>query len=141
MQGTDSEQSGDDSCTGDGPRQSSAVPNSLQQLEGDYRSSSDSVVAATPEKLNEGQDSRSDGSEHHFPAQPFMCRCLPTCSPTMSKGIHPVSVQESDSDGVERAYQAHFKFYCRLATEAGKLCLPLNIFVLLKQYFTEETCM
>jgi hypothetical protein len=28
----------------------------------------------------------------------------------MSKGIHPVPAQESDSDGVERAYQAQFKF-------------------------------
>ena len=28
----------------------------------------------------------------------------------MSKGIHPIPAQESDSDGVERAYQAQFKF-------------------------------
>jgi hypothetical protein len=47
----------------------------------------------------------------------------------MSKGIHPIPNQELDSDGVERAYQAQFKFNCLLATEAGKLCLPLNIFV------------
>jgi hypothetical protein len=43
--------------------------------------------------------------------------------------IHSIPAQESLSDGVERAYQAQFKFHCRMATEAGKLCLPLNIFV------------
>jgi hypothetical protein len=34
----------------------------------------------------------------------------------MSKGIHPIPAQESDSNGVERAYQAQFKFHCRLAS-------------------------
>ncbi len=36
---------------------------------------------------------------------------------------------ELDSDGVEHTYQAQFKFQCWLVNEAGKLCLPLNIFV------------
>ena len=101
MHTSDFEPSSDDSGSGDEPHQSSAVPNSLQQLQGDYRSSSDSVVAATPEKLNEGQDSQSDGSEYHSPAQPSKRRRLPAYNPTMRKGIPPVQAPQSDSDGVE----------------------------------------
>ena len=129
MQTSESERSDDDSDAGNDPRQSSTVLKSSLHDESDYAAGSSSVVPATPEKSFEEQDGQSDGSEHHSPAQPFKRRCLPTCSPTMSKGIHPVPAQESDSDGVERAYQAQFKFHCWLATKAGKLCLPLNIFV------------
>ena len=129
MQSSDSESLSDDSGAGDDPHQSSAVPNSLLLLQGEYSLGSDSFVPVTPEKSYEEQDGQLDGSEHHSPAQPFKRRCLPTCSPIMSKGIHSIPAQESDSDGVERAYQAQFKFHCRMATEAGKLCLPLNIFV------------
>ncbi len=50
MHSSDSEHSSDDFGAGDDPHQSSAVPNFLQQLQGDYASDSDSVVPATPEK-------------------------------------------------------------------------------------------
>ena len=98
---SDFEPSSDDSGAGDDPHQSSAVPNSLLQLQGDYASGLDSVVPATPEKSYEEQDGQSDGSEYHTPAQPFKRRRLPTYSPTMSKRILPVPAQKSDSDGVE----------------------------------------
>ena len=52
----ESEHSDDDSGAGDDPHQSSAMPNSLLQLQGDYASGSDSVVPATPEKSFEEQD-------------------------------------------------------------------------------------
>jgi hypothetical protein len=64
-----SEQSSDDSGSGDDPHQSSAVPKSLLQLQGDYASCSDSVVPATPEKSDEEQDGQSDGSEYHTPSK------------------------------------------------------------------------
>ena len=95
MHASDFEPSSDDSGSGDA-HQSSTVPNSLQQLQGDYGSSSDSVVAGTPEKLNEGQDRQSDGSEYHSPEQLSKRRRLP-----MRKGIPPVRAPQSDSDGFE----------------------------------------
>jgi hypothetical protein len=69
MNSCDSEQSFDDSGTGDYPHQSSAVPNSLLQLQGDCASGSDDLVACTPEKQFEEEDGQSDGSEFHTPAQ------------------------------------------------------------------------
>jgi hypothetical protein len=93
MQATESDHSADDSGASDDPHQPRAMPNSLLQLEGDYASGSGSVVPATPEKSFEEQDDQSDGSEHHFPAQPPKRRRLPT------KRIAPV---HSDSDCVER---------------------------------------
>ena len=101
MHASDSEPLSDDSGAGDDPHQSSAVPNSLLQLQGDYASGSDSVVPATPEKSYEEQDGQSDGSEYHTPAQPSKRRRLPTYSPKMSKRIPPVSAQKSNSDDVE----------------------------------------
>ena len=97
MQSTDFEPSSDDSGAGDDPHQSSAMPNSLLQLQGDYASGSDSVVPATPEKSFEEQDGQSD----YTPAQPSKRRRLPTPSPSTRKGIPPVSARESESDGVE----------------------------------------
>ena len=58
MHASDSEPLSDDSGAGDDPHQSSAVPNSLLQLQGDYASDSDSVVPATPEKSYEEQDGK-----------------------------------------------------------------------------------
>ena len=69
MNSSDSEHSSDDSGAGDDPHQSSAVPNSLLQLQGDYASDSDSVVPVTPEKEFNEQDGQSDGSDFHKPAQ------------------------------------------------------------------------
>ena len=101
MHGSDLEQLSDDSGAGDDPHQSSAVPNSVLQLQGAYGSSSDSVIPATPEKSFEEQDRQSDGSENHTPAQPAKRRRLPAYNPTMRKGIPPVQAQQSDSDDVE----------------------------------------
>ena len=64
MHASDLEPSSDDSGSGDDAHLSSAVPNSLLQLQGDYVSGSDSVVPATPEKSYEDQDCQSDGSEY-----------------------------------------------------------------------------
>ncbi len=103
MQSSDSEPSSEDSGAGDDPHQSSAMPNSLLQLQGDYASGSDSVVLATPEKSDEEQDGRSprsDSSYYHTPAQrpqPPKRRRLPI--PT--RGIPDVPARESESDGVE----------------------------------------
>jgi hypothetical protein len=102
MHSSDSEQLSDDSGAGDDPDQSRAVPNSLLQLQGDYASGSDYVVPATPEKEFDEQDGLSDCSDFHTPAQSSKRRRLPSNSPTMRKGIPPVSAQESDSDGVDR---------------------------------------
>ena len=102
MHSSDSEPSSDDSGAGDDPHQSSAVPNSLLQLQDDYASGSDSVIACTPEKEFGEEDGLSDGSEFHTPAQPSKRRRLPAYSPTMRKGVPPVPAQDSDSDGVER---------------------------------------
>ena len=102
MHSSDSEQSSDDSGAGVDPHQSSAVPNSLLQLQDDYASGSESVIACTPEKEFGEEDGLSDGSEYHTPAQPSKRRRLPSVSPTRGKGLPPVPSQDSDSDGVER---------------------------------------
>ena len=47
MQSSEFEQLSDDSGAGDDPHQSSAVPNSLLQLQGDYETGSDSVIACS----------------------------------------------------------------------------------------------
>ena len=99
MDSTDSEQFSDDAGSGDGPRQSSAVPNSLSQLHDAYATDADSVVACTPEKEFEERDGLSDCSDLHTPAQPSKRRRLPTPSPVKKK---KVVVAESDSDGFER---------------------------------------
>ena len=81
MHSSDSEQSSDDSGAGVDPHQSSAVPNSLLQLQGDYASDSDDVVPCTPEKEFEEEDGQSDGSKFHTPAQQSKRRRLPSVSP------------------------------------------------------------
>ena len=85
MQSSEFEQLSDDSGAGDDPHQSSAVPNSLLQLQGDYASGSDSVIACTPEKKFEEQDGLSDGSEFHTPAQPSKRRRIPSASPPKTR--------------------------------------------------------
>jgi hypothetical protein len=84
MHSSESEQSSDDSGAGDDTHQSSAVPNSLLQLQGDYASDSDSVVPATPEKKFNEQDGQSDGSDFHTAAQQSKRRHLPTVSDCQS---------------------------------------------------------
>jgi hypothetical protein len=74
MHSTDSEHSSDDSGSGDDPRQSGAVPNSLSQLHDDYATDADSVVACTPEKKFDEQDGLSDCSDLRTSAQPSMRR-------------------------------------------------------------------
>jgi hypothetical protein len=85
MHSSDSEHSSDDSGAGDDPHRSSAVPNSLQQLQGDYASGSDSVVPSTPEKQFEEEDGQSDGSDFHTPAQQSKRRRLPSFSPVQNR--------------------------------------------------------
>ena len=70
MHSSDSEHSSDDSGAGVDPRQSGSAANSLLQLQDDYESGSDSVVACTPEKKFEEHDGLSDSSDLHMPAQP-----------------------------------------------------------------------
>ena len=98
MQSSEFEQLSDDSGAGDDPHQSSAVPNSLLQLQGDYASGSDSVIACTPEKQFDEQDGQSDCSDFHTPAQPSKRRRLPSVSPVKRR---QVTVYGSDFDGVE----------------------------------------
>ena len=98
MHSMDSDQLSDDSGAGDDPDQSRAVPNSLLQLQGDYASGSDSVIACTPEKQFDEQDGQSDCSDFHTPAQPSKRRRLPSVSPVKRR---QVTVYESDFDGVE----------------------------------------
>ena len=93
-----SDQLSDDSGAGDDPDQSRAVPNSLLQLQGDYASGSDSVIACTPEKQFDEQEGQSDCSDFHTPAQPSKLRRLPSVSPVERR---QVAVSESDFDGVE----------------------------------------
>ena len=102
MNATDSEHSSDDSGSGDEPRHSGSVPNSLSQLQDDYATDADSVVACTPEKQFEEHEGLSDCSDLHTPAQPSKRRRLPSVSPTRGKGLPPVPAQDSDSEGVER---------------------------------------
>ncbi len=87
MHSSESEHSSNDSGAGDDPHQSSAVPNSLLQLQGDYASDSDSVVPATPEKQFEEEDRQSDGSDFHTPAQPSKRRRLPSVSPYKNRPV------------------------------------------------------
>jgi len=98
MHSSDSEHSSADSGAGDDPHHSSAVPNSLQQLQGDYASGSDDVVPRTPEKQFEEEDGQSDGSDFHTPAQPSKRRRLSSVSPVQKR---QVDVQDVDSDGFD----------------------------------------
>ena len=95
MQSTDSEHSSDDSGAGDDPDQSSAVPNSLLQLQGDYASGLDSVIACTPDKEFDEQDGQSDCSDFHTPARPSKRLRLPSVSQVKRR---QVIVSESDFD-------------------------------------------
>jgi hypothetical protein len=99
MHSCDSEQSSDDSGACDDPHQSSAVPNSLLQLQGDYASDSDDFVPGTPEKEFEEDDWQSDGSDFHTPAQQSKRWRFPSVSPDENR---QVDVPNSDSDGVDR---------------------------------------
>ena len=99
MHSSDSEHSSDDDRAGDDPHQSSAVPNSLLQLQDDYASGSDSVIACTPEKKFGEEDGLSDGSEFHTPAQQSKRRRLPSVSPVEKRPVH---VPVYDSDDVDR---------------------------------------
>jgi hypothetical protein len=98
MHSCDSEQSSDDSGAGHDPHQSSAVSNSLLQLQGDYASGSDDLVPGTPAKEFEEDDGQSDSSDFHTPAQKSKRRRLPLVSPVQNR---QVDVPNSDSDGVE----------------------------------------
>ena len=98
MQSSDSDQASDDSGAGDDPHKSSAVPNSLLQLQGDYASGSDEFVPGTPEKEFE-EDDRQSNSNFLTPAQPSKRRRLPSVSPVENR---QVAVPNSDSDGVDR---------------------------------------
>ena len=98
MHSSDSEQSSDDSGAGVDPHQSSAVPNSLLQLQDDYALGSDSVIACTPEKAFDEQDGQSDCSDFHTPAQTSKRQLLPSVSPVKTR---QVAVSELDFDGVE----------------------------------------
>ena len=99
MHSSDSEHLSDDSGDGDDPDQSSAVPNSLFQLQDDYATGSDSVVPATPEKQFDEEEGQSDCSDLHTPAQPSKRRRIPSVSPGKRR---QVAVPDSDSDGVDR---------------------------------------
>ena len=79
MHSTDSEHFFDDAGSGDDPRQSGAVPNSLSQLHDDYATDADSVVACIPEKKFDEQDGLSDCSDLRTSAQPSM-RCYSNSS-------------------------------------------------------------
>jgi len=98
MHSSESEHSSDDSGAGDDPHRSSAVPNSLLQLQCAYASDSDSAVPATPEKQFNEQDGHSDGSDFHTPAQPSKRRRLSSVSPVQKR---QVDVQDVDSDGFD----------------------------------------
>lgn len=101
MHSSDSEHSSDDDRAGDDPHQSSAVPNSLLQLQGDYASGSDDLVPGTPEKEFEEDDGQSDSSDFHTPAQQSKRRRLPSVSPVENRQVY---VPNSDSDGVDRDF-------------------------------------
>ena len=95
----DSDHSSDDSGAGDDPHQSSAVPNSLSQLQHAYATGSESVVPGTPKKQFDEQDGQSYCSDLDTPAQPSKRRRLPSVSPDKRR---QVAVSELDYDGVER---------------------------------------
>jgi hypothetical protein len=98
MHSSDSKHLSDDFGAGDDPHQSSAVPNSLLRLQGDYASGSDELVPGTPEKEFEEDDGQSDNSDFHTPAQHSKPRRLPSVSPVENR---QVDVPYSDSDGVD----------------------------------------
>ena len=98
MHSSESEQSSGYSGAGDDPHRSSAVPNSLLQLQCAYASDSDSAAPATPEKQFNEQDGQSDGSDFHTPAQPSKRRRLSSVSPVQKR---QVDVQDVDSDGFD----------------------------------------
>ena len=99
MQSSDSEHSSDDDRACDDPHQSSAVHNSLMQLQDVYASDSDDAVPCTPEKQFEEEDGQSDRSDFHTPAQQSKRRCLPSVSPVEKRKVY---VQDYDSDGFDR---------------------------------------
>ena len=101
MHSSDSEHSSDDDRAGDDPHQSSAVPDSLLQLQGDYASGLDDLVPGTPEKEFEEDDGQSDSSDFHTPAQQSKRRRLPPVSPVENRQVY---VPNSDSDGVDRDF-------------------------------------
>jgi hypothetical protein len=74
MHSTESEHNSDDSGSSDDPRQSGSVPNSLSQLQDDYESGQESVVACTPEKKIEEHDRLSYCFDLRTFAQPSMRR-------------------------------------------------------------------
>ncbi len=100
MHSSKSEQSSDDSGAGDDPHRSSSVPNSLSQLQHAYRTGSDSVVQANPEKQFDEQDGQSYSSDLDTLAQSSQRLCLPSVSPVKRRQV-VVSQAESDFDGVE----------------------------------------
>ena len=101
MHSCDSEQSSDDFGASDDPHQSSAVPSSLLQLQGDYASGLDDLVPGTPEKEFEEDDGQSDSSDFHTPAQQSKRRRLPSVSPVENRQVY---VPNSVSDGVDRDF-------------------------------------
>ena len=87
-----------DSGAGNDPHRSSAVPNSLSQLQHAYATGSDSVVPANPEKQFDEQDGLSYCSDLDTRTQSSQRRRLPSVSPVKRR---QVAVSESDFDGVE----------------------------------------
>jgi hypothetical protein len=98
MHSRESEQSSDDSGAGDYPHRSSAVPNSLSQLQHAYVTGSDSVVPANLEKQFDEQDGQSYYSDLDTRAQSSQRRRLPYVSLVKRR---QVAVSESDFDSVE----------------------------------------
>ena len=121
MHSCDSEQSSDDSDASDDPHQSSAVPNSLLQLQGDYASGSDDLVPCTPEKEFEEDDGQSDSSDFHTPAQQSKPRRLPSVSPVENRQVY---VPNSDSDGVD-----HDSLFESLLNRQARFQAPVNALV------------
>ena len=124
MQSSDSGQSSDDSGAGDDPHQSSAVPNSLLQLQDDYASGSDEFVPVTPEKSVEEEDGQSDCSDFHTPAQPSKPRRLLSVSPVKCR---QVAVSESDFDDVESFIIFPFNPRARFECQRCALCSNLRV--------------
>ena len=78
MHSSESEHSSDDSGAGDDPHRSSAVPNSLLQLQCAYASDSDSAVPL-PRK-NSRRRTGSPMTQFHTTSQPYKRRCIPSVS-------------------------------------------------------------
>ena len=121
MHSSDSEHSSDDDRAGDDPHQSSAVPNSLLQLQGDYASGSEDVVPCTPEKQFEDVDGQADNSDFHTPAQQSKRQRLPSVSPVENR---QVDVPNSDSDGVD-----HDSLFESLLNRQARFQAPANALV------------